>query len=90
MARLHLRVQPGARRTGFAGWYGDTAKLAVAAPAIDGAANEAAVELLAELFGLRRSQVHLVGGALSRSKRFEIDGIGSEQLSQRLAELNPR
>ena len=90
MARLHLRVQPGARRNGFAGWYGDTAKLAVAAPAIGGAANEAVVELLAELLGLRRSQVHLVGGALSRSKRFEIDGIASEQLSKRLSELNPR
>ncbi len=90
MARLHLRVQPGARRTGFVGWYGDIAKLAVAAPPVDGAANEAVIELLAELFGLRRGQVHLVGGASSRGKRFEIDGMTSEQLSRRLAELNPR
>jgi uncharacterized protein YggU (UPF0235/DUF167 family) len=90
MARLHLRVTPAARRTGFVGWYGDVAKLAVAAPPVGGAANEAVIEVLAESLGLRRGQVHLVGGASSRGKRFEIDGITSEQLSLRLAELNPR
>ena len=90
MARLHVRVQPGARRTQFAGWYGDVPKLAVAAPPVDGAANEAAVAALAELFGLRKRQVRLVGGAASRSKRFEVEGLTPDQLSERLLELNPR
>lgn len=89
-ARLHVRVQPGARRTGFAGWYGDIPKLAVSAPPVDGAANAAVVAALARMLGVRERQVRLVGGAASRSKRFDIEGITVEQLAERLAELNPR
>jgi uncharacterized protein (TIGR00251 family) len=86
---LDLRIQPGAPRSGFTGWYGDVPKLAVAAPPVDGAANDAAVDTLAELFGLRPRHVRLVGGASSRNKRFEITGITAEELRERLNELNP-
>lgn len=89
MARLHLRIQPGARQTRFVGWYGDVPKLAVAAPPVDGAANRAAVAALAKMLGVRPRQVRLVSGASSRSKRFEIDGLTAEELSGRLLELNP-
>jgi len=90
MALLRVRVQPGARRTRFAGWYGDAPKLAVAAPPVGGAANEAAVAGLAKLFGIRRRQVQLVAGVTSRNKRFEVEGMSSDELSDRLLELNPR
>ena len=43
MGRLSVRVQPGARRTDFAGWYGELPKIAVAAPPVEGAANGAVV-----------------------------------------------
>lgn len=87
---LVLRIQPGARRSGFAGWYGDTPKLAVAAPPVDGAANDAAIATLADLLGLRRGQVRLVAGTTSRNKRFELSGITRNELMTRLDELNPR
>jgi uncharacterized protein YggU (UPF0235/DUF167 family) len=87
--RLHVRVRPGARRTGFVGWYGEIPKLAVAAPAVDGAANEAVVVALAELLGLRPRQVHLVGGIASRSKRFDLDGITADEVAARLRALDP-
>jgi uncharacterized protein (TIGR00251 family) len=90
MARLDVRLQPGASRTGFAGWHGDVARLAVTAPAVDGAANRAAIAALADLFGVRRRQVELVTGMTSRSKRFEIDEITQKRCDQRLLELNPR
>ena len=90
MPYLRLRLQPGARRSGFVGWYGDVPKLAVQAAPVDGAANKAAVATLAEELGLRARQVRLVDGATSRSKRFEIDGLSDEQLTTRLQELNPR
>jgi len=89
MARLDLRVQPGARQTRFVGWYGDLPKLAVAAPPVDGAANEAVAAALAEMLGVRPRQVRLVGAATSRSKRFEIEGLTTEELSGRVLELNP-
>lgn len=75
MARLTVRVQPGARRTGFVGWFGEHPKLAVAAPPVDGAANDEAQRWLADLFGVRRRQIRLLVGAASRTKHFDIDGV---------------
>ena len=87
MARLTVRVQPGARRSGFTGWYGDHPKLAVAAPPVDGAANEACRTVLAKTFGVRPRDVRLVIGAASRTKHFEIDGVGEAELDDALARL---
>ncbi|WP_324188291.1 DUF167 domain-containing protein [Nocardia higoensis] len=50
-----------------------TLTLYVRAPAVEGKANKAAVELLAAHFGVSRSSVRLTAGATSRYKRFEID-----------------
>lgn len=72
---LHVHVQPGARRAGLAGRHGDAVKLRVAAPAVDGRANEAVVAAVAELFGLRPAQVTLVVGHTARAKRLRLDGI---------------
>lgn len=89
MGRLVVRIQPGARRTGFVGWFGELPKLAVAAPPVDGSANDAAVAALAQAFDVRPRQVRLVGGAASRTKRFEIEGIGDAELRTRLERLVP-
>lgn len=89
-ARLHVRVQPGGRRTGFTGWFGDQPRLAVAAPPVVGAANDAVCTALADVFGLRQRQVRLLGGASSRTKRFGLDGIDDDQVAARLTVVNPR
>ena len=62
------RVQPGAKRDGVVGIYGDALKVAVSAPAVDGRANEALIGVLAREFEVRRSDVELVSGATNRSK----------------------
>jgi len=82
MGRLHLRVQPGARRTAWAGWFGELPKLAVAAPPVDGAANEAVVAAVAELVGVPRRSVRIVGGASARTKRLEVDGVSDAELGE--------
>ena len=69
---LSVRAQPGARRSGLAGVWNKSLKLAVAAPPEDGRANAALQRLLAELFGLRPSAVELVRGHSSRSKVFKL------------------
>ena len=77
---LAVRAQPGAKRTAIAGVYGEGAaaqlKIAVQAPPIEGRANSALVEFLAERFGVAKSCVELVSGELSRSKVFLIEGVG--------------
>ena len=70
---LTIRAQPGARRTGFAGFWNGLVKVAVTAPPADGRANDALRDAVAELLGVRASAVTQISGPMSREKRFEID-----------------
>lgn len=90
MGRLVVRVQPGARRTGFVGWFGDLPRLAVAAPPVDGAANEAVIEAVAFALGVRPRQVRLVGGAASRTKRLEVSGLDDAEIATIVGRVLPR
>ena len=74
--RLKIRVIPNARKTGFDGYREDELLLRLNAPALEGRANKAAAEFLAEYFALPRSSVALVGGEKSRHKVFELIGLG--------------
>ena len=73
---LAVRAQPGAKKTAIVGVYGERAsaqlKIAVHAPPVEGRANQALVEFLAELFSVPRGRVELISGELSRSKVFLI------------------
>jgi uncharacterized protein (TIGR00251 family) len=69
---LTLHVQPGAKRTGFAGLHGSAAKIRLSAPPVDGKANAALCAFLAEVCGAPKSAVSLVSGETSRAKRVRI------------------
>ncbi len=70
---LDLHVQPGASRTEFAGRHGERIKLRLAARAVDGRANQALIEFLAEHFRVPKSRVRITSGLKSRQKRVVID-----------------
>ena len=59
----------------------------VAAPAVDGAANEALVRLLARELGVPPSAVRLVTGASNRSKVVAVTGVDVAQLARRWPRL---
>jgi hypothetical protein len=84
MARLTVKVHPRAKRSGFAGRLGDAWKLDLAAPPVDGKANDECVRYLAEWAGVARSQVRIVTGATSRRKVVEIEGMAQAELEGRL------
>lgn len=69
---LRVHVQPGAARSGAAGEYDGCLKLRIAAPPIDGRANETLCAWLAERLGLPRSAVTVEQGASGRRKRIRI------------------
>lgn len=71
--RLPVKVVPGASRGEIAGWMGDRLKVRVAAPPERGKANEALVELLAEVLGVPRARVRIVSGTASPLKVVEVD-----------------
>jgi len=71
---LDLHVQPGAKRTEAAGRHGDRVKIRLAAPPVDGAANDELVRFVAEAFVVPKRNVEIVSGATSRQKRVRITG----------------
>jgi uncharacterized protein (TIGR00251 family) len=83
--RLTLRVSPGAGRSAVVGRHGDAWKLRVAAAPERGRANASVVALLATCLDVRRPDVRIVGGAVSRDKVVEIDGLTLDEAERRLA-----
>jgi uncharacterized protein (TIGR00251 family) len=75
VVRFGVRVQPRAARTEVNGVHGTALKVRVAAPPVDGAANEALIALLATCLDVPRRAVRIVTGVASRSKIVEIEGV---------------
>ncbi len=82
-----VRVQPGAKREGVAGAYGDAVKIALQAPAVDGRANEALIRYLAELLQVPRMSVEIVAGLSSRSKVVRVAGVTSTDVETKLMRI---
>lgn len=82
--RLQLHIQPRASKTAIAGVHGDALKIRLAAPPVDGAANEALIRFLAERLGVPRSAVTLHTGSSSRRKIIEVQGRDAEEVRARL------
>ncbi len=79
-AQFALRVQPRASRSAIAGTMGDAIKLAITAPPVDGKANLAVVEYLADLFRVAKSSVVILSGETGRNKLIAIRGVSAEQV----------
>ncbi len=75
---LTLHVQPGAKRTEVAGLHGEAMKIRLAAPPVEGRANEALLKFIAESFGVPLRQVELRQGGQSRHKVVAITGSKME------------
>ena len=84
MGTIPLRIVPNARRNQVAGEHGGAIKLKVAAPAVEGKANAALVEFLAEKLGVHTRAVSLVSGEKSRDKVAEIAGLDAAEARRRL------
>ena len=80
MARLTVKVHPRAKRTALTGRLGDAWKLALAAPPVDGKANDECVRFFAEFAAVPRSRVRIVIGQTSRTKVVEIEGLTQPEL----------
>ena len=82
-----IRVQPRASRNAVAGEMGDTLKIALTAPPVEGKANEACIEFLAKLLGVARSSVTIAAGETGRNKVIRIAGVTAAHVRERLGLL---
>ena len=77
---LALHIQPGAKRSAVCGMYGDAVKIAIKSPPVDGKANRALCEFVADKLGAPTGAVLLVSGATGRDKRLHIAGRSPEEV----------
>lgn len=83
--KLSIRVTPNAKRDEILGWKGDVLRVKVSAPPVDGKANAALIELLAEALGIAKSAITIIAGVAARSKVIELTGADPEETHRRLA-----
>jgi hypothetical protein len=65
---LAVHAQPGAKRSEVAGLHGDALKLRVAAPPVEGRANDELAAFVAKALGVPKGKVRVVKGGASRRK----------------------
>lgn len=83
-SRVSLYIQPAAAQTQIAGRHDGLIKVRVAAPPVEGAANQALVEFVAKRLGIPKSRVRVVAGMTSRRKVLEIDGVSPDVIAASL------
>ena len=78
---LPVRVSPNARKTEVLGWEENTLKIKLAAPPVDGKANKALCEFMADWLDLPKRSISLLSGETSRIKRLKIEVTEKEYVA---------
>ena len=78
-----IKVQPRARKNAIFGQLGETLKVALTAPPVDGRANDACIEFLSEVLSVPRSAITIISGQSSRNKIIRVRGITAAYLRQK-------
>jgi uncharacterized protein (TIGR00251 family) len=71
---LQVHIQPRASKDELVGPHGNSLKVRITAPPVEGKANAHLIKFLAKTFGVAKSQVSLLSGETGRSKRLRIQG----------------
>jgi uncharacterized protein (TIGR00251 family) len=74
-----VRVTPRSRKNEIAGADGEALRVKLNAPPVEGAANAALCEFLAQALGVRKSAVTLIAGQTSHRKVVRVEGVTAEQ-----------
>ena len=80
---FEVRVKPKAPRSGFAGVRDGVLEIKLAAPPVDGAANDELIAFLSEALDVPKRAVRILRGERARHKRLRVEGITGPELLQR-------
>ena len=81
-----VRVAPRASKSEIVGEVEGNLRVRISAPPVDGAANEEVVRVLAKAFGIAKSNVAILSGQTSKTKRIRITGVTAAQFRNILGE----
>jgi uncharacterized protein (TIGR00251 family) len=80
-----VQVVPRAARSQIVGEFNNALRVRLAAPPVDGAANEELVRVLARAFGVRKSAIQIISGQTSKHKEVRVSGVSAATLSRILS-----
>ena len=85
-AAFAVRVVPRASKNEISGRHGDAVKIRITAPPVEGAANQALIDFLADVLGVRKSRIEILSGHASRDKIVCVVGLTPEEVEARLGD----
>ncbi len=84
MVTLIIQVVPRASKNQIVGIQGDTLKIRLNAPPVEGKANDALIQFLAEWLGVARTQIEIIAGHTARRKIVRVRGISARVVQDRV------
>jgi len=84
---FRIRVVPRASRREPVGIQDDALKLRITAPPVEGKANRECIRMLAELLGVKKTQVAIISGHTYRTKTVAVEGVKATEIAARIAAL---
>lgn len=81
---IRVRTQPASSKDQVVGLHDDAIKIKIAAPAVDGKANQHLIKFLAKKLSIPKRDIDITKGQTSRLKTIQINGLTSEQIHQAL------
>jgi uncharacterized protein len=79
-----VKVRPRAKKNAITGELGDSLKLSLTTPPVEGRANDACIGFFANLLKLPRSSVTIASGQTSRQKVIRVMGLSAEEVRARI------
>ena len=79
-----VKVHPRAKKDAITGEVGDSLKVSLTTPPVEGRANQACIEFFAKLLKVPRSSVSIAAGQTSRSKVIRVAGLSAQEVRDRL------
>jgi hypothetical protein len=80
-----VRVVPRASKSEIVGSLDGALKIRLAAPPVDGAANEELIKLLSKTFGVSKSAIEILSGQTARTKQVKISGINAREFLKKIS-----
>lgn len=84
-----VQVLPRSSQCKLVGFQGDFLKIKITAPPVDGRANEECIRFLADVLGIKKDQVHIVGGFKAKKKTIAIKGLTKKDVEAVLSACLP-
>jgi len=80
-SNIKIKLLPRSSKNQIVGKEGDTLKVKVTSPPVDGKANEALIELLAKRLGVSKSSIKIISGRRSKLKTVTISGLSQKEIT---------